>query len=179
MLACALHLCGIYGEIDNWDPDTSPAKINDFARRHVTLYRELSNLQTDKQLWHVFPKHHLLLHVCEHTLHSRINPKLEWCYGDESEIGAAKRLAIKCHASWLGTQLLEREPTKTEATTITGSHRASNSSNRKKPRTQENMETKKNRNYKYMCLARLSTSAPQRSGVTDSIRYNILYFQLL
>ena len=63
-------------------------------------------MTTSSGVW--YPKHHLFVHVCEHTQTTGINPKLEWCYGDESEIGEAAALAKRCHANHLGSQLLEK-----------------------------------------------------------------------
>ena len=73
------------------------------ARRNILLIAGLHELSVDKYMWHLYPKHHLLLHVCE-NVHS--NPAVHWAYSDESEIGRAVDIADTMHPSHLHKQMV-------------------------------------------------------------------------
>ena len=49
----------------------------------------------------MYPKHHLFLHIIEDQILFCGNPRDHWCYGDESEIGIAVRIAKSLHPSFL------------------------------------------------------------------------------
>ena len=108
MVGCVETLCDIYKELNTWDTTTSPPRVASLARRHVILLRELHDTSDDTDLWCIYPKHHMFVHLCESTQQTRVNPQLEWCYGDESEIGVAVSLAKRSHASHIEKCLLER-----------------------------------------------------------------------
>lgn len=72
-LLCVGHLCKCYAELDNWvDGGESRLRLASHARKHVVLYQELSRLSTDELMWHMYPKHHLFVHVAET---SYVNPR--------------------------------------------------------------------------------------------------------
>ena len=52
-------------------------------------------------LYRFYPKHHLFLHVVEEQPAQSGNPALSWCYGDESAIGDAIKVAESGHAATL------------------------------------------------------------------------------
>ena len=52
-------------------------------------------------LYRFYPKHHLFLHVVEEQPAQSGNPALNWCYGDESAIGDAIKVAESAHAATL------------------------------------------------------------------------------
>ena len=107
-LACVRSMRGIYEELENWEPATSPETISQCARRVVMLTRELHRLGGNPQMWRVYPKHHLMIHVCESTLGSRLSPKLEWCYSDEDVIGQCAKLCGRTHPIYIGQMLIAR-----------------------------------------------------------------------
>ena len=55
--------------------------------------------------WAFLPKHHFWLHLCEQC---SCNPKLEWNYGDEGEIGQAAAFARGSTATCFETTFIER-----------------------------------------------------------------------
>ena len=79
------------------------------GRQHLLLYQQLSlnALETKPEGydWRLFPKHHLWLHTLEDT---EANPRDEWCYADESEIGKCADLAESMHANSLHRGVLEK-----------------------------------------------------------------------
>ena len=87
----ALHEC--YQEMEQWDPRTSPGRLGVLARRHLLLWATLQDIANDPLLWCFYPKHHMWLHCAEQC--GAINPRSEWNYSDESEIGAATLAANK------------------------------------------------------------------------------------
>ena len=108
MVGCIEPLCDIYKELNTWDTTASPPRGASLARRHVILLRELHDTSDDKDLWCIYPQHHMFVHLCKSTQQTRVNPQLEWCYGDDSEIGVAVSLAKSSLASHIEKCLLER-----------------------------------------------------------------------
>ena len=101
---CALNLSLCYDELNNWSDNDSPHRLAKLGRRHLQLYRELSDMATNPGLWHLYPKHHMALH----TMQTNTNPKSMWNYGDESEIGVACDIGATCNIRELHRQLLLR-----------------------------------------------------------------------
>jgi hypothetical protein len=93
-LGCVGCLKQIYEEMKDWKEDTSPLTMIELARAHLIQYKALHAEQDDMFLFALSPKHHLFLHCVEGT---RGNPSLEWCYGDESEIGECADLTRSCN----------------------------------------------------------------------------------
>ena len=103
---CLDCLHKVYEEMNNWeDGGTSSFRLGHYARKHLMLYRNLSEQTRSPLLWHMCPKHHVFLHVCEGCL---ANPKLHWNYGDESEIGAAVAMAKTANQGCVEFALLRR-----------------------------------------------------------------------
>ena len=94
----ALQKC--YKELEDCSPMTSPQRLGENARRHLLLWTVLKQECQDPLLWCLYPKHHLFLHTAEGAA---TNPRLEWNYGDESEIGAAVKVAAGCNVAHLCT----------------------------------------------------------------------------
>ena len=102
---CVQSLSACYNEIANWVSDgSSRARLGKYARQHLLLYGELSK-KTPKGRWHLIPKHHLFLHLAEE---GGANPRLEWNYMDESEIGDAAKFALHCSAKHFAKAFIER-----------------------------------------------------------------------
>ena len=99
----ALHKC--YVELDSWCPEQSPHRLAKHARQHLLLCVELRTESTDPLLWNLYPKHHLFAHVAEGAI---TNPRLEWNYADESEIGAAVKQAQVTNVQHLPVHLIQR-----------------------------------------------------------------------
>ena len=93
-----------YKEMEAWGPQTSPSRLGDCARRCLILWASLKDACADPQMWCLYPKHHMWLHCAEMCT---TNPRLEWNYSDESEIGAATHLAAKCNVLKLPVSLME------------------------------------------------------------------------
>ena len=108
LVGCVETQCDIYKEHKTWDTTASPPRVESLARRHVVLLRKLHDTSDDEDLWCIYPKHHMFVHSHKSTQQTRVNPQLEWCYGDESEIGVAVSLAKSSHASHIEKCLLER-----------------------------------------------------------------------
>ena len=104
-LSCAKALLGCYHELEHWVPGESPHKLATHARQHLLLYCRLRQESVSDRMWNLFPKHHLLIHVAEGAV---TNPRLEWNYGDESEIGLAVKEAMASHKVFLPVHLIQR-----------------------------------------------------------------------
>ena len=105
-LQCVQALLKVYQEIDSWNNDgSSSAAVSDWGRRHLLLYRELHEARTSDRFWRIYPKHHLFGHVSSRV---RANPKLEWNYADESEIGLGAAVAKVVNQQYLETSLIRR-----------------------------------------------------------------------
>ena len=93
-----------YLEMEDWGP-TSPQSLAGFARKHLLLYKELHLTSPAASLWQFVPKHHLWLHCAEIT---STNPRVEWNYCDEDEIGSAVVIGTQVNPAHVHTRLLER-----------------------------------------------------------------------
>ena len=105
---CVSALVEVYKEMehDAWKNDgSSNLRVADCGRRHLLLYAELSGLSRDSRKWRLYPKHHLMDHVAGRCV---VNPRLEWNYLDEAEIGVAAVLASVSNQSTIETELLQR-----------------------------------------------------------------------
>jgi hypothetical protein len=104
-LHCVEALLRCYRELDQWqDGGVSCHRLLTSARQHLLLYVEL-NKGSAPHMWQLYPKHHQFIHVVEST---RCNPKLEWNYSDEDEIGRAAKQAAVSNTLFVETALLER-----------------------------------------------------------------------
>ena len=99
----ALNLC--YKEMEDWQASTSPERLGQLARRHLLLWAELQQECEGTNTWALYPKHHMFLHCAES---SSTNPRLEWNYGDESEIGAAALVVGAVNVASLPVGLMQR-----------------------------------------------------------------------
>ena len=59
---CVLHLKLCYDELANWT-ENSPQKLAFHGRRHLQLYKALSEKSSNELFWHLYPKHHVASHV--------------------------------------------------------------------------------------------------------------------
>ena len=112
---CLEFLNTAYEELDNWQ-EGSPARLEEMCRRHVLLYlslaREAADIAQRAELpwlaWRWKPKHHMLLHLSSHQALAMGNPRLWWCYLDESAIGMAVDLAETVHVRTLPQAALSK-----------------------------------------------------------------------
>ena len=104
-LQCTQALASCYEELGNWQDGESMLRLGVFARRHITLYRELQQTTEDPFAWQVFPTHHLFIHLAESCTS---NPAKNWNYGDESEIRLAVKMCRSVHATHVYRMLLRR-----------------------------------------------------------------------
>ena len=103
-------LMDLYKQLENWTP-TSAATLANRGRQFLILCVELRNEATSlgrDMLWGLYPKHHLMMHVCEAPQSTLINPKAEWNYLDEDEIGKAARACAKISKAHLPYKALDR-----------------------------------------------------------------------
>ena len=105
-LSCVDSLLECYKILNEWeDLDTPAVSLVRAGRRHLLLYRALRDNSPDPLRCHLYPKHHLVAHIIEGAT---VNPRDEWNYGDESEIGDACKLAKNTHSAHLTTELIAR-----------------------------------------------------------------------
>ena len=93
-----------------WDDESSPLELSRWGHRHLSLYHDLShdaliNLCIYGTFWNIYPKHHLCCHIFGE---SQTNPRDEWNYEDESEIGKCSQAAELLHPKTLHRSLIER-----------------------------------------------------------------------
>jgi hypothetical protein len=101
---CLSKLWNVYQEMDSWNDDgssTQTFRLN--LQAHLLLYAELSRQSEDDSRWRLYPKHHLAIHIDGST-----NPKVEWAYRMESEIGKACRVAAGCNVKHMHRQFIRR-----------------------------------------------------------------------
>ena len=103
------ELCACYDEFRSWkEGGVSRAILLGHARRHCLLYRELAKAAQASDpwtlFWKLYPKHHLFLHCAD----TDVNPRLEWNYRDESEIGDAVDVATACNPAHLHTAVIHK-----------------------------------------------------------------------
>ena len=103
---CLGALLRMYQELACWKDDgSSQRRLGLCARQHVALFSRLRARHLDPRCWVWKPKHHLMLHVAEDA---RTNPKGEWNYADESEIGKAALNAGRSEQRHIETTLMKR-----------------------------------------------------------------------
>ena len=61
-----------------------------------------------KSMWRIVPKMHMMCHCLEDCVAVSGNPRSSWCYCDESEIGAARRVAEASHPSTLSCAVIDK-----------------------------------------------------------------------
>ena len=54
------------------------------------------------------PKHHVVWHMSQDILRTRVNPKVWSCSGDESFLGRLKHIAVMCHARATSLRTFQR-----------------------------------------------------------------------
>ena len=104
---CVDYLYKVYQEMEAWeDGGGSSGRARDYMTRHLLLYGELAILWNPDQngaRWRLYPKHHL----CGHLRFSQ-NPRVEWAYGMEYEIGQASVVASGCNVQHMHKALIRR-----------------------------------------------------------------------
>ena len=78
------------------------------GRRFLNFFAEMARIHADDVLFKWFPKFHLFQHLVEFQLGHMGNPKLAWCYTDESNIGKAADIAEACHPSTVHRLVLQK-----------------------------------------------------------------------
>ena len=105
---CVSALVQVYEEmeVDTWKDDGSSSfKIADWGRQHLLLYVELNIASGSELKWRLYPKHHLFDHSVGKCT---VNPRLEWNYADEAEMGVSAVMASVSNQEYLETALLPR-----------------------------------------------------------------------
>ena len=64
-LHCGQALCRCFWELANCDEQHSTIRLTRAARQHLLLYAALSQTAESDRFWHIYPKHHLFVHVAE------------------------------------------------------------------------------------------------------------------
>ena len=105
MLSKCFPLKSVLQRAGGLEPDDITSVAAENARRHLLLWTVLKQECQDPLLWCLYPKHHLFLHTVEGAAST---PRLEWNSGDESEIGAAVKVAVGCKVAHLPVALMQR-----------------------------------------------------------------------
>ena len=105
-------LFDLYAEMehDKWSGESSKsfviAQYHRFYHMYLEIHRYMrENVDRFGNYYKITPKFHLVIHILED---SEGNPRDEWCYIDESEIGTCADLAAKLHVKSLSRVLIER-----------------------------------------------------------------------
>ena len=104
-LNCVAAIAGCYSEMEQWVPASSPQALSKYTRRFLLLCCQLRNTSSNVALWCLCIKQNLLAHLGERAL---TNPRKEWSYLDEAEIGDAVLQARFVNRRHLPVQLIER-----------------------------------------------------------------------
>ena len=103
---CIQALRNCYAILANWEMNgISRRQLIHEGRRFLMLYCELAK-SSPKNRWHLVPKHHLFIHLIEEG--GDTNPRLEWNYSDESEIGDSAIFSKFCSAKDFATAFITR-----------------------------------------------------------------------
>ena len=103
---CVSAIVRVCDQIADWkDGGVSSVVVSDWGRRHLILYKQLSDEADSDRYWCLFPKHHMFAHVADRCT---VNPKLDWNYLDESVIGLGAVVAGVSNQEHLETGLLKR-----------------------------------------------------------------------
>ena len=103
------HLLTWSGSESGLNAASSARKANALCAEMQQYHNEVGKWKT--RGWHfykLYPKHHQLIHVLEDELAKSGLPTNHWCYCDESEIGAAVRLAESVHPSKLHVMVIPK-----------------------------------------------------------------------
>ena len=76
----------------------------------LMLYVELAGKKLNRcqKCWGIVPKLHMMVHILEDQTLSAGNPIECWNYQDESEIGAARKVAESGHANTLHRLVIDK-----------------------------------------------------------------------
>ena len=113
-LNAAKMLNSFYVEMKNWDADASPFKLGSILRSYTALYVELGDATLAQWPdmtywpWKLIPKNHIILHAVEIQVAQYGNPKLSWCYMDESAMGRCIELAESVHVSYIHRAVINK-----------------------------------------------------------------------
>ena len=100
-LQCVSELVNFYAELDKRvDDGSSSAKVGNFGRMHLLLYRELNDTSRHHTKLPLYPKHNLFAHAVSGCT---VNPKLDWSYSDTSETRLAATVAGVASQTAIGT----------------------------------------------------------------------------
>ena len=75
-------------------------------QRHWSLLAS-SAAVAGKPRWGMIPKLHKVMHLLRRAAKTRRNPASHWCYGDESNMGTAKKAAALGHKSTTARRVIE------------------------------------------------------------------------
>ena len=111
------EMVAMYDALAVWDSRPGYGTVVGMhARKAMVLYSELwrESLETNGwaqdgfMVWRLYPKMHLLIHIVEDQLKVNGSPRDCWCYMDESEIGAAVRVAESLHPSTISKTVIQK-----------------------------------------------------------------------
>ena len=104
---CVDKLYRIYAEMDAWNPDgSSTDNFRSLVQQHLLFYAQLNveaGMNNISCFWRLYPKHHLFCHVS-----GAANPKSEWLYAMESEIGKAVKVAASVNIQHFHRAFIQR-----------------------------------------------------------------------
>jgi hypothetical protein len=113
---CVKALTNFYREMEDWNPESSPAQARKFGRQHILLYTELYRAGQVSRIfetygYHVYkfyPKHHMFIHLVEIGIQSCGNPREVLCYGDEDMLGDLVDIAEASHPAYIHRVVIDR-----------------------------------------------------------------------
>ncbi len=112
---CLHNLVQMYDVLKHWADGSGPAAAS-HGRRSLVVYGELFKASLEERgnntqgymRWRVVPKMHLLQHILEDQVFTMGCARDAWCPLDESEIGAAVKVAESCHPSTVHRAVIEK-----------------------------------------------------------------------
>ena len=104
--------CWLVDEFGNYLTDNQIRQLQFHGQTFLITYQHLAATSYFQGtcLWSLKPKLHQFQHALKDLWVDRLNPRLYWCFGDESMIGILKRSAAKVHRSTsaFGNSVLNR-----------------------------------------------------------------------
>lgn len=115
-LQCVSKLDSMYSILEKWESPNSGRLAAAEGRKCLLLLSELVDefnrgrewQTTNFFMWRIVPKMHMMCHCLEDCVAVSGNPRSSWCYCDESEIGAARRVAEASHPSTLSCAVIDK-----------------------------------------------------------------------
>ena len=91
-------------------PNVPSKAVGENVEIHLLSWQHLAAQCSAKglSLYKMRPKHHNFFHIGQDCVRTRLNPKVQSCWNDESFLGYLKRIGLKCHQANVMQRMMQR-----------------------------------------------------------------------